>query len=169
MHCGEAELVALEVANELFFSLLDLLRSPHFLNCFFKIPPTWPHSLPSSPLRDKRPVVHSLSPHQRSLVCWRLGPGAPLFQAKELSSAKVRLTWGAVFASWESRSLQPTGTGCFRADLCWEEAAEADDSSKSSQSSWCLWPFHYKNICISHRAQPLPPSWSGCWVSHPPD
>lgn len=53
--------MALEMANELFLSLIDQLRSPHFLNCFFKIPPTWLHSLPSSPLRDKRPVVHSHS------------------------------------------------------------------------------------------------------------
>ena len=61
MHRGETELEALEVANELFFSLIDLLRSPHFLNCFFKITPTWLHSLPPSPLKDKRPVVHSHS------------------------------------------------------------------------------------------------------------
>lgn len=50
--------------------LSDLLRSPYFLSCFFKIlpsfffkiPPTWPCSRPSSQLMDRRPVAHSTLP-----------------------------------------------------------------------------------------------------------
>jgi hypothetical protein len=90
-----------------------------------------------------------LSPHWWSTGKLKSLLRSPAVSGKDLSTAKVRLTW---VTDWFLRFCEHPSNGSrlfYRASLCWEEAA--DDSF---QVSVIMMPvtFHYKNICISRRS-----------------